>query len=81
LEKLNAKKELIDEVCDIVAHHHHPRDNETDNFKCLYDADMIVNLVDELKEKNITKETALKRVENLMFTETGKTLAKNTLKL
>ncbi len=81
LEKLNAKKELVDEVCDIVAHHHHPRDNETDNFKCLYDADMIVNLEDELKKGNITKETALKRVENSMFTETGKTLAKNTLKL
>ncbi len=81
LEKLNAKKELIDEVCDIVGHHHHPREEESNNFKCLYDADMIVNLEDELKNENISKETALKRVEKNMFTETGKNLAKKLLKL
>ena len=80
LEKLNAKKELTDEVCDIVAHHHHPRENETNNFKCLYDADMIVNLSDEVKEGNLSLETALKRVKNNMFTETGKNIAEKVLK-
>jgi predicted HD phosphohydrolase len=44
LEKLGAQPALIDEVCDIVGHHHHPRETETTNFKAIYDADLIVNL-------------------------------------
>ncbi len=81
LEKLDAKEDLIEEVCDIVAHHHHPREEETINFKCLYDADMIVNLGDELKEGKLDKDTVKKRVENNMLTETGKKLAIKELKL
>ncbi len=50
LEKLDAAQELIDEVCDIVGHHHHPRGNETVNFKVVYDADLIATL--ENKKKN-----------------------------
>lgn len=34
----------IDEVCDIVAHHHSPRARETANFSVVYDADGLVNL-------------------------------------
>ncbi|OGC04873.1 hypothetical protein A2276_02800 [candidate division WOR-1 bacterium RIFOXYA12_FULL_43_27] len=36
-------KEKISEVLDIIAHHHHPRKDETENFKILYDADCRVN--------------------------------------
>ena len=46
LESLRADAKLIEEVCDIIGHHHHPRTQETDNFKVLYDADYIVNLED-----------------------------------
>lgn len=52
LEKLGAKPELIDEVCDIVGHHHHPREVETLNFKVLYDADLITNLEEKKKAGN-----------------------------
>ncbi len=79
LEKLDAKQELIDEVCDIVGHHHHPREEETINFKCLYDADMIVNLSDDLNENKITVDIVKKRIENNFFTKTGKELAKKIL--
>lgn len=41
-EKLS--DELIEEVCQIVAHHHTPGVIDTINFKVLYDADLIVNL-------------------------------------
>jgi HD superfamily phosphohydrolase YqeK/predicted RNA-binding Zn-ribbon protein involved in translation (DUF1610 family) len=34
----------IDEVCDIIGHHHSPRAEETANFRVLYDADCLVNL-------------------------------------
>jgi hypothetical protein len=40
---LGAGDALIEEVCDIVGHHHHPRPAESINFKCIYDADLIVN--------------------------------------
>lgn len=46
LVKLGATSELIEEVCDIVGHHHHPREDETINFKAVYDADLIANLED-----------------------------------
>ncbi len=51
LTKLQAAQELIEEVCDIIGHHHLPRDQETTNFKVLYDADLIVNLADQYREK------------------------------
>ena len=41
MENLGASPPLIDEVCDIIRHHHHPRKEETLNFKVLYDADLI----------------------------------------
>ncbi len=50
LDKLGAKEALIDEVCDIIGHHHHPKEDDTINFKVLYDADLIVNLEEQIKE-------------------------------
>src|SRR3989338_7977911 len=47
LEKLDFKKEDIDEICEIIAHHHSPDKVDTKNFKVLYDADWLVNLKDE----------------------------------
>jgi len=41
-----ALEELIDEVCQIIAHHHTPNVVNTVNFKVVYDADLFVNLED-----------------------------------
>ena len=43
LQELEYPSEFISEVCDIIGHHHHPRTEETMNFKVLYDADLLVN--------------------------------------
>ncbi|MEI6219427.1 MAG: HD domain-containing protein [bacterium] len=43
LRKLEYSEAFICEVCDIIGHHHHPRIDETVNFKVLYDADQLVN--------------------------------------
>lgn len=43
LRKLDYPENFITEVCDIVGHHHHPRPEETMNFKVVYDADQLVN--------------------------------------
>ena len=43
LEKLGATSALIEEVCEIIAHHHHPGVVQTKNFQILYEADYRVN--------------------------------------
>ena len=79
LEKLGAKKELIDEVCDIVGHHHHPRLEETANFKALYDADLIANIEDNHKDKPIDADQIEKIIKKSFLTESGRIEAKKVL--
>jgi len=77
--KLGAKEELIDEVCDIIGHHHHPRDEETVNFKVLYDADLITNLEEKHKESPMETERLNRVIEKSFLTESGRKTAKKTL--
>ncbi len=79
LEKLGANERLIKEVCDIIGHHHHPKKEETLNFKCLYDADLLVNLEEVVKKKKPDKKKLKKVIEKRFFTNTGKELAKEIL--
>ena len=73
LAKLAASRNIIDEVCDIIGHHHHPRAEETVNFKILYDADLIVNL--EEKEDPVTEEKLAAIIEKSFLTPSGRKLA------
>jgi putative nucleotidyltransferase with HDIG domain len=50
LERLGADDALVEEVCNIVGRHHHPRAEETLNFRVVYDADIIANLEDRQKQ-------------------------------
>ncbi len=75
MEKLGASKPLIEEVCDIIGHHHHPRDEETLNFKILYDADLIANIEDNHKDRPIDKEKVEKLIQTAFLTESGRKLA------
>ena len=43
LLRLEYPEPFIEEVCDIIGHHHHPREQETPNFKVVYDADLLTN--------------------------------------
>jgi len=47
LAGLGADARLIEEVCDIIGHHHSPGPQETQNFKVLYDADLLAFLEEE----------------------------------
>ncbi|MDA3898480.1 MAG: HD domain-containing protein [Desulfobacteraceae bacterium] len=75
MEKLGASEDLIGEVCDIIGHHHHPREEETLNFKVIYDADLIVNIEDNQKEKKSDPEKIEKIINSSFFTENGKKTA------
>ncbi len=74
LEKLKMNKVLIDEVCDIVAHHHRPGIVDTLNFRILYDADMLVNLAEEVNTNDLGKLDRI--IERVFLTIAGKQLAK-----
>ena len=81
MENLGASTALIDEVCDIIAHHHHPRKEETLNFKVLYDADLITNVEEKQKERPSSREQLERIVTRCFFTETGRKTAEKTLLL
>jgi nitrous oxide reductase accessory protein NosL len=79
MEKLGAKEELIDEVCDIIGHHHHPRPEETASFKAVYDADLIANMEDNHKDKPIDADRLEKVIGKSFLTESGGIEAKEIL--
>ena len=79
LTKLSAPQGLIDEVCDIIGHHHTPRPEETINFKCLYDADLIVNLEEKQQESPSSPEHLAKVIDKSFLTESGRDLATKVL--
>jgi HD superfamily phosphodiesterase len=73
LARLSASRDIIDEVCDIIGHHHHPRPEETVNFKIICDADLITNL--EEKEEPIPEEKLAAIIEKSFLTASGRKLA------
>ena len=70
--KLGAKEELIEEVCDIIGHHHHPRSEETINFKVLYDADLITNLEEKQKKNPTDKDRMSSIIDTSFLTDSGR---------
>jgi HD superfamily phosphohydrolase YqeK len=78
LTRLQARNELIEEVCDIIGHHHHPRAEETINFKVLYDADLITNM-EETKEDLPDKDRLKDTINKSFLTKGGGDLALKVL--
>ncbi len=79
MDKLGARQDLIEEVCDIVGHHHHPGPEESINFKSVYDADMIGNLEDNHKEGRLEPEKLASIIKKSFLTESGRNLAQRVL--
>ena len=79
LTELQADSQLIDEVCDIIGHHHQPQPEETLNFKVVYDADLIVNLEEGQKEAPLDREKLLVLIAKTFMTTTGRQLAEEIL--
>ncbi|MCM8796215.1 MAG: HD domain-containing protein, partial [Candidatus Omnitrophica bacterium] len=59
LLQVGLRKEDIEEICEIIAHHHSAGRINTLNFKILYDADCLVNLKENLKNKDKQSTPAL----------------------
>ena len=79
LEKLDAKHDLIEEVCDIIRHHHHPKGDESANFKVVFDADRIVNIEEQHRKQPVTREKLVELIDSGFLTESGRDLARSIL--
>jgi len=79
LIQLGAKEELMDEVCDIIGHHHHPRPEETLNFKVLYDSDLIANLEEKHKDDPMDADRLNRIIDKSFLTESGRKTARGVL--
>jgi hypothetical protein len=79
LTRLGANPALTDEVCDIVGHHHHPRPEESVNFKAVYDADLIVNLLENQEESPSDPARLAQVIDTAFLTESGRLMAKGVL--
>lgn len=76
LVKLGFTPDQVEEICAIIAHHHHPGKITSRNFCVLYDADWLVNLRDEYDIRDSGKLTRV--IDHLFLTESGKRLARAT---
>jgi len=79
LEKLGAKEELINEVCDIIGHHHHPRSGDSINFKVVYDSDLLENIDDTQKKSPSSREKIENIIEKSFLTDSGREAAREVL--
>ncbi len=75
LVKLRFEPNQIEEICEIIAHHHSPGKINTRNFKILYDADWLVNLKDEYDIHDSNKLSNI--IDRVFLTESGRSLAKD----
>ena len=78
LTRLGAKQALVDEVCHIIDRHRHPGDQETQNFKIVYDADQIAKLEESYRKGKMDRERIREIIETKLVTETGRQLARET---
>ena len=79
LTKLGAREELIEEVCDIIAHHHHPRSGDSINFKIVYDSDLLENLDEKQKKKPMGADKLKVIIAKSFLTEGGREMANEVL--
>ena len=79
LEKLGAREELIEEVCDIVGHHHNPRSDDSLNFKVVYDSDLLENIDEKQKKAPRSKEEIENLIERSFLTDGGRQTAREVL--
>ena len=79
LIKLGAAEKIIEEVCHIIGHHHHPEKEETINFKSLFDADLIANLEETHKQSPMDRSKVERILAKSFLTESGRKLAEKTL--
>jgi len=65
LEELDVDEAAIEHICKIIANHHSGKDIDTVEFRCLWDADGLVNIPDDFQNagKNELRQIAQQRLK------------------
>ncbi len=74
LTRLGFEQNQMEEICEIIAHHHSPGKIASKNFAIVYDADWLVNLGDEYDIQNRGKLSNI--IDKIFLTQSGKALAR-----
>lgn len=74
LAEFDLSAEQIEHICKIIANHHSTKDIDTIEFRCIWDADWLVNIPDEF-DLNDEKNKIEKIITNVFKTETGRAIA------
>ena len=73
LENYDLGDEIIEHICKIIANHHSARDIDTIEFRCVWDADWLVNIPENYKDKN--KQRLQVIINSIFKTNTGHKMA------
>lgn len=73
LSAFDLPEEKIEHICKIIANHHSAKDIDTIEFRCIWDADWLVNIPDELDLND--KDKINKIVNKVLKTKTGREIA------
>ena len=73
LTGLGFEQKQIEEICEIIAHHHSPGKVSSKNFAIVCDADWLVNLKDEYDIRDRSKLSRI--IEKVFLTPSGKARA------
>ncbi len=76
LKNLDAKEELIEEVCDILTRISRNEVQDDINSKILHDAELIATMEERLKESAIDTKEMKELLENGFLTDSGRELAR-----
>ncbi|MBW2485810.1 MAG: phosphohydrolase, partial [Deltaproteobacteria bacterium] len=64
---------------DIIGHHHHPRSDDSLNFKVVYDADLLENLNEKQKKAPRSEAEIEALIERSFLTDSGREAAREKL--
>lgn len=77
LEEHKVDEAAIDHICKIIANHHSAKEIDTIEFRCIWDADQLVNIPDEQGDADADR---LRHIIDTVFkTETGRKIANEVL--
>ena len=73
----NVDEAAIEHICRIIANHHTGKDIDTIEFRCVWDADWLVNIPEDLPDADTEK--IRQTIEKVFKTDTGRKIAVETL--
>ena len=77
LQGHNVDEAAIEHICRIIANHHTGKDIDTIEFRCVWDADWLVNIPEDLPDADTEK--IRQTIEKVFKTDTGRKIAVETL--